>query len=427
MKLLRSIVVVLVSLAAANGYAQQQSDYEVKERFKATYDAIRVDIDSARTAEQVAQIPHRIESLESEYSHHGRLISGAFYPKTFNDMLADLRDRYAFAKEKAMLIQTQGTRIIELEGIMVTLNAELEQLYTERKELLAKLKSTETSLAEQRELVSRLNQNLAANDKLVNAMIDSIFLPFGRNIETLSAAEKDALGKKLEKADIVNRIAGIAQDNVAFLSSTRLEAKDYGVLVSQYYQFKNRWDGLRDKVTAALAARNAITKSKMQGKKAAEAAAAESEELAQQVDATIATWRSKLESSFWTSLAAEFSNRGVSVQQFNDPKSFSASIRSYVETAKANGADTRVFVDEIWIQRIDKDWKAALENESMLGKVEYASLDKTVSQLHKEKFNWQIVFWVFNVIAVVVVGWWILTRKPKKSPEQQPVAAKTNI
>lgn len=414
-------LIVLVSLSFA-----QQSDFEIKEQFRAVYETLRADIDSARTPEQIDQLPNRIKGLESEFLEHSRLISGSFHPKTFEGLIGELRDHYAMARDKATTIQAQVTRIVELEGLLTTMNAELDKLVAERQDLLAQLRATQNSLTEQRELVKRLNANLAANDKLVNAVIDSIFLPFGKNLDALSEVQKDALGKKLEKANILNRIAGIAQDNVAFLASTKLEAKDYAVLVSQYEQFKNRWDGLKDKAVAAMDASIAMPASKAKGKQAT-AQATKGADQAGQVDAALAAWRTKLDASFWASLAGEFSARGVLVQPFNDPKSFSASIRSFVEASMASGTDTKVFVDEIWIQRIDRDWRPALESQSMLGKVEYASLDKTVSQLHKEKFNWQIVFWVFNVIAVIVVGWWFLTRKPKTTQQQHSVTAKPNI
>ena len=403
----------------------QQSDYEIKERFKQMYETLKSDIDSARTTEQMAQIPNRIRGLESEFAEHSALIGGAFYPKTFEGMIGDLRDQYALAQDKNTTIQAQGQRIYELEGQLSSLTAELERLTVERNDLLAKLRSSTNSLAEQRDLNRRLSNNLQAKDRLVNAMIDSIFLPFGKNIDALSSVEKDALGQKLTKMNMVSRIADIAQDNVRFLDATTLEAKDFGVLVNQYEQFKNRWSGLRDRVNAAMAASNAMTAAKTKGAKGSPATQS-SENPGAQVDAALAEWRQKLDHSFWAGLANEFTSRGVLIQPFNDAKSFSASIRAYVDSAKTSGMDTKTFVDEIWIPRIDKDWRGPLESESMLGKLEYASLDKAVSQLHKETFDWKIIFYIVNVLAIVVVGWWFLTRKPKQQQVPTASAAKPN-
>lgn len=415
------IIAALALIGFSTLVLAQQSDFEVKERFRQMYEALKHDIDSARTKEEMAQLASRINGLESEFAEHRKLISGAFYPRTFESMITDLRDQHAVAQLKNTTIQEQGERIASLENQISILNTQIEGLNAEHEMLLAKLHSAQTSLAEQRELIKRLRDNLAAKDRLVHTLVDSIFLPFGKNLNTLSEVQKDALAKRLEKANIIARIADIAQDNITFLGSTKLEAKDYSTLVAQYDQFKNRWTGLKEKLTAAVAA----TPTSARGAKAQQAVAVASNN-AEQVDAALTEWRSKLDASFWASLMNEFTSRNILIQPFNDGKSFSASIRSYVESAK-NSSDesTRIFVDEIWIQRIDKDWRSALESESMLGKLEYASLHRLVSQLHKERFNWQIVFWIANVIAVILVGWWFLSRKPKAT-QQETVAAKSN-
>lgn len=399
----------------------QQSDYEITERFRRAYQALKNDIDSARTQEQMAQLESRINGLASDYAEHSKLIAGAFYPETLEGMIAELRNRYAVAELKNTTIQQQSERISSLENQLAILNTQIEGLNAEREMLLARLRTAETSLSQQRELIKRLNANLAEKDRLVSALVDSIFLPFGKNIQALSEVQKEALAQRIEKANVIARIADIARDNVNFLSATKLEAKDYAVLVNQYELFRNRWIGLKDRLAAAA---TASTTRKAGSEKAV---AAEKAEDAAQVDAALATWRTKLDESFWAGLMNEFTSRNVLVQPFNDGKSFAASIRSYVESAKQNPDDnTRVFVEEIWIQRIDKDWRSALESESMLGKLEYASLDRLVSQLHKERFNWQIVFWIANIIAVILVGWWFLARKPKAAQEQAAAAAKPN-
>lgn len=401
----------------------QQSDFELKERFRQMYETLKRDIDSARTQEQMAQLASRINGLEVEFAEHSKLIAGAFHPKTLESMIDELRDQYALAQYKNTTIQEQSDRIVALESQIAILNTQIEGLNAEREMLIAKLKSAQTSLAEQRELVKRLRENLNAKDHLVSALVDSIFLPFGKNIDQLSEVQKEALAQRLGKASVVARVADIAQDNITFLGSTKLEAKDYAVLVNQYEQFKNRWSGLKEKLSAAVAVSTPTPSAK--GAKGKEAVPQTNE--AERVDAALVEWRSKLDASFWSSLTNEFSSRNVPVQPFNDGKSFAASIRSYVESAKENADDnTKVFVDEIWIQRIDKDWRSALESESMLGKLEYASLDRLVSQLHKDRFNWQIVFWIANVIAVILVGWWFLTRKPKTAQNQEPATAKPN-
>ncbi|MEO8167403.1 MAG: hypothetical protein ABI623_04090, partial [bacterium] len=271
----------------------QQSDFEIKERFKTMYDELKRDIDLVKTADQIALIPNRISGMETEFQQHKDLIAGAFYPETFESMMTQLKDQFALAEAKATTIHTQGTRIDELSSQLAVLNTELARLNSEREDLIAQLRVANNSAAQQKELVRRLTENLQAKDRLVNAMVDSIFLPFGKSMESLTDVQTDALGKKLETTNIVTRIADIAQDNVKFLSATNLENKDYGTLVNQYEQFRNRWSGLRDRVNAAFAASNA----KAAGKGKKDATAVTQENPADRVDAALAEWQNKLRSS----------------------------------------------------------------------------------------------------------------------------------
>ncbi len=418
MKILR--LAILVFTVATVGFAQQ-SDFEIKERFKSMYDELKRDIDSVKTAEQIAMIPNRISGLETEFVGHKDLIGAAFYPETFENMMTRLKDQFALAETKATTIQTQGTRIGELESQLVILNTELARLNSEREELIAKLRSANNSAAQQQDIVRRLTANLQAKDKLVNAMIDSIFLPFGKNMESLTEVQTDALGKKLEKTNIVTRIADIAQDNVKFLEATNLEPKDYSTLVNQYEQFRNRWNGLRERVNMAFEASNA----KAAGKGKKDQTVPADENPVGRVDASLAEWQNKLNSSVWAGVMREFSSRSVAVHPFTDAQSFSASIRAYVDSAKAAGGDTKAFDDEIWVQRIEKEWKPTLEKDILLGKTEYASLDRKVAELRENKFDWKIVFWVVNGIVIVLVAWWLFNRKPKKV--QQPVSQNPKV
>ena len=55
----------------------------------------------------------------------------------------------------------------------------------------------------------------------------------------------------------------------------------------------------------------------------------------------------------------------------------------------------------------------------MLGKVEYAALDKYVSELGQQKFDAKFILYII-LFAVVVAGvWWFVGRKPK---EKKPIS-----
>jgi hypothetical protein len=78
-----------------------------------------------------------------------------------------------------------------------------------------------------------------------------------------------------------------------------------------------------------------------------------------------------------------------------------------------------VFVNDIWKERIDKEWRESLIREKMLGKAEYAALDRLVSELAQEKLDQRFLIYSLIVVALVLVAWWVFTRKPKTPPPAQ--------
>jgi hypothetical protein len=207
----------------------------------------------------------------------------------------------------------------------------------------------------------------------------------------------------------------IALDNKRFLEVTQLQGKDYANLIDQYQQFDSHWRGLRDKMVAvATAPEPQQAEAATKGKKARGTTLPPAHfDPAQHVDSAIAEWQTKLQSSFWAALAREFSGKNVSINPFTDGKSFSASVRECVERYKASGEDPSVFVNDIWKNRVDREWRDALMKETMLGKTEYASLDKIVSELGQEKVDQKFIIYSLIVILIVFLSWWFFIRKPK--------------
>ena len=104
---------------------------------------------------------------------------------------------------------------------------------------------------------------------------------------------------------------------------------------------------------------------------------------------------------------------------FTDAPGFSASIRAYVQEVKKSKADPRVFVEDVWKARIDREWKAALTRESMLGKDEYAALDALVTGLTPPAMDTRYLIYIGIIAVVAAVLWWLLARK-RRPPEPKP-------
>jgi hypothetical protein len=257
--------------------------------------------------------------------------------------------------------------------------------------------------------MKKLQANLQAKDRLIFALVDSIFLPYDKNLNQLGDMQKNAVGQRLLKANVLTRLYDIAADNVKFLEATQLQPKDYAGLIEQYQQFQMKWTGLRQKINAVY--ETSITPAGVPG--TGKAAKAPPRPPAVHVDSALYDWSTRLVANFWSALGKEFTGKNVIVKPFTDSKSFSASMRQYIDSMRTGGHDASVFVEELWKKRIDKEWREALTKESMLGKAEYASLDKAVSELSASRINFTVILYIAVALALVFLGWRFFRRKPE--------------
>jgi hypothetical protein len=406
----RAIILSFLLFLGAPTLLSQESDYEIKTNFEVESAAVKAAVDAANSVGQLDSLKSRIDALEASYESHRAFLDKALYPETFTEAIANLRALHARTYDRVRLITDQGGKIQELEDQLVLLTSRLDSLTVERDKLLAELQDTKKSLAALRETTKRLQANLEAKDRLIFALVDSIFLHYDKDLNQLGDVQRDAVSRKLLKANVLARIYDVAADNVKFLQMTQLQPKDYAGLISQQRQFATKWSGLREKLGAVYQTPAPPSR----GAKAGKGAPAETRSPTSHIDSVIGDWNSRLSAQFWSGLAHEFSDNDVAVRAFNDASSFAASIRQYVDSMKSAGGDASTFVDEVWKKRIDKEWRTALSSDYVLGQAGYAALDKSVSDLAVAKFDAKMLLYLLIAIAVILFGWWVLKRAGSK-------------
>jgi uncharacterized small protein (DUF1192 family) len=414
----RTLTLALALLLTAAGATAQQSDYQIKTDFERRYAALQSMVEKAAALSTLDSAKDQIDALELDFTQHAALLDKVFYPESFAQKMTALRNGHLATYDRVYLIQTQGVHITELEARILSMTGEMDSLTAQRSDLFRQLEERKGTEAQLRETIRRLSANLTAKDRLLFSLVDSLFIAYGRDISGMTEMQREALGRKLENAGVVDRIADVAAENLRFLEVTSLQPKDYTTLVDQYTQFSNRWKGLGDKITTVVAASSAARTAAVSGtRKGTPAPPAPAPGVV--VDSLLTLWQGKLMNGFWSALEREFTDRQVNIPHFTDPASFSASIRTYVDTLKASGANPSVFVNDIWKERIDKEWRESLIREKMLGKAEYAALDRLVSELAQEKLDQRFLIYSLIVVALVLVAWWVFTRKPKTPPPAQ--------
>jgi hypothetical protein len=422
MRTIAYLVLLLAFVVPAVQAPAQQSDFEIQQGFDSRYNDLRMKVDSASTTAELDSLNSGIGAFAKQYQDKREFLDRALYPETYEGRINTLRHLYQVAHDRVSTIQTQGVRISELQAAVSELQVRLDTLTGERARLFDELQQSRRSESQLREAVRRLTSNLQANDRLVFSLLDSLFLPYDRNLSQSSEVEKENVAGNLERASVLRRIRDVANDNVRFLEATQLQGKDYANLLDQYQQFQNRWKGLSDKLQDVVtAAQREAATPRGKAKGAAKTAAAIISDRTQ-VDSSVAQWHQKLQASFWSAVEKEFTGRGVAVNHFVDAPSFDASMRAYIAAAKEGKQDPSVFVDEVWKERIDKEWRDALTRESMLGKTGYASLDKAVSELSQKKIDLRLILYIVVIVAIALAAWWFISRKPKSRADSEPAA-----
>jgi len=117
-----------------------------------------------------------------------------------------LRSLQVLTYDRVFLIRTQGVKLSELEERITSLTTRLDSLTAQRDQLFGELQESRKSLTALREAVKRLTANLAAKDRLIFAIADSIFLPYGKDLHQVADLQKEAIGQRLDKANVLTRV-----------------------------------------------------------------------------------------------------------------------------------------------------------------------------------------------------------------------------
>jgi hypothetical protein len=405
---MRTILAIITCGLMTLRLPAQVSDYEVRKNFLDAVTVLQQRIDEATHVDGLDSLKTRLYDIEREYIPHREFLDRALYPETFEQKIAGLRSQLAVAYNRVALISDQSQRVVDLEALVAQLSNRLDSLDEARNSLFSQLQQSQAAVTQLRESARRFNQIMTAKDRLIAALVDSLFLSIERSAEPTDA-QRRVVADKLQRASIAARIYDIAGDNMRFIGMTKLRGRDYVSLIDQYSQFRTRWQGLSARINAVYDAAPPPDHTGA-GKKGTGAEPVQPPGV--HVDSLLVEWGAVLQSSFWTGIAEEFTSRGVAVAPFSDGATFSSAIRALVDSLQRTDADPTVFVKHIWTDRIDKDWREALIREPMLGRTEYASLDRLVSELGAQRVDQKFMLYTAAVVVLVFIGWWFLKRKP---------------
>ncbi|MGO9482276.1 MAG: hypothetical protein ACLP05_10935 [Candidatus Kryptoniota bacterium] len=424
MKHLMSVFCVLALALAVTpqiGKAQENSDFGTVKSFESKYNVIKELIKQATTVQECASLGADIDDLEKEFVADTVLLNNALYPDKYDKWLSDLRVELRLSQDKLGIIESDVTRIVELEEQVRDLSGRVDSIANENNKLIASLNVMSTALAKNtktidslKNIVARLRQGLRARDAAILAMTDSLFVQYNANVAGLPEQQKKMLVGRVEHYNVVTNIKGAAQQNIQFLESTQLGSKDILSMVKDQRRFDSYWKGLGPKLSVLYLGAKERTN-----------------EVAS-VDTVISEWGSKVDSALWASLNNELTDKQISVEPFHNADEFVSSLSDYFDQQggdlKASNAEKNDrlnhFLNEVWNPSIGSQVLPALVDNGLISKDQQTQLQTKLESWEKSakpSYTLLIAVTIIVVVLVVILVLYLRRKKPEE-PEPNPKA-----
>ncbi|HTX19511.1 MAG TPA: hypothetical protein VMG34_12725 [Bacteroidota bacterium] len=415
MKTYRTLIIVAaLALSSLPALSQEQSDYEISQNFKKQYAELTKGIEAAQTVQECAEISVNIDALEKEFASHKALLDKTLYPDDFQKKIDMIHGQLAYAQNKLGIIQESVTKIAALESQVKDLSAQVDKLTNENTSLMSEIQSLRASKAQDqksldslRTLVAKLQTGIRDRDKMIFAMVDSIFLQYDKNVDALKDVEKQKMAAHIERNGVIGNIKKSVVDNVAFLESTTLTGKDLATMVGEQKKFATEWKGLGPKLATIYVAQ------KERGKEVAI------------IDTMIAAWGVKVDAALWKSLNELFTSHNLTVKPFNNGGDFQTNVVGFIddeiqnanqrtEAARAQVYD--VFVDSVWNADLSTTWMPLMRDNGMVTEAQFGVIKAKVDAWHSSIQPPHTTLYVIIALVALVVLL-LLYRRMKKAPK----------
>lgn len=409
-----SIFIAATIMLWVLSFAQEQSDYEVAQNFKKQYAALMKAIETAQTVQECAEISINIDALEKEYAPHKALLDKTLYPDDFQKKIEMVHGQLAYAQNKLGIIQEAVAKIASLESQVKELSAQVEKLSNENGALMSEIQALRASKAQDQKtldslniLVAKLQSGIRDRDKMIFAMVDSIFLQYDKNVDALKDVEKQKVASHIERNNVVGNIKKSILDNVAFLESTSLTGKDLATMVGEQKKFASEWKGLGPKLATIYVS---------QKDRAKEVAT---------IDTMVTAWGTKVDAALWKSLNDLFTSHNITVKPFNNGADFQTNVIGFIDDEIQNANQETeakrfqvysVFVDSVWNGDLTAIWMPLMRENNMVTEAQFGQIKTKVDTWRSAVQPAHTILYIIIAVVVLVVLL-LLYRRMKKSPK----------
>lgn len=413
----RSFVAIFVLGLVCTAAAQPKSDYEIVKSFQAKYKAIREAIREAKTVQDCAEISADIAELQQQYAADTTLLNKALYPDKYDLEIDNARVDLNLAQNRLGLIETQVARITDLETQVRTLSGKVDSLSRENDKLMASLDIMSKALVTNtktidslKKVIDRLREGLRARDAAIFAMLDSMFMQYGKNVQGLPDQEKKMLLGKMERHNVVAEIHQAAEQNLKFLETTQLTGKDLVQMLREQHKFSSYWKGLGPRLSNLYVNRR------------------EREREVAAIDTVIAQWGRKADTSLWAGLYKQFTDNKIAIDSFSNVGEFVANLGNYLDTQGGDknapeaerNARLNNFLKTVWNPSVGTQWIPMLVDQGIMTKDQQTQLQSKLTAWEEASKPSYTLLYILIVLVAIVLVFFILRRGRKRSIPPPP-------
>ncbi len=399
-----SLLTVFFLFASTTAFAQQ-SDFQIKQDFRAELSELTERIITAVSSDELRELEAEIDQLEARYAEHSEMISGALYPETFDGKMGILSDTYASTLEDVELIEQLNERIDELAAEMEVFRERLSEMNLEMSSLEDQLERAEASEARQAALIRQYRQNIEQRDNFVSEFLEELLSKY----RTMDRDTEQEITEATERLDD-NPLEIIQTIIIEYIEmtdhSTALETPDYVAMRAQHGYFDEVWDKIGEQLVNTFAPDNPVT-------------------AREEVEDLIGAWLASIDNKLWDALSTSFNQNGIELDPFTSPDDFYAALNAFVDAAyeisleRNDEEDHQIFrnFSDFWNNTVKASWGDLLIEGNVLSQSQIASIDLKMNDWSEASAPTSNLMFILLLISIaVIIGLIILIVMMRSKP-----------
>jgi len=394
-KLLRtafSTMAALLFVASATVVAQQ-SDFQIQQDFRAQYNEVVNQVDTAVSTDELVEVAAAIDALEAEYSEYSSIINAAIYPDTFSNRISDLRNRYAAGQANVSTIEQLNERIRDLMAEIDEFRDRVTQMDEEIADLKEQIDRSSANERRQAALIRQYRQNIEQRDEFVSNVLEQLMTRYQELDSATQAEIADAVERMSDNPIELLKTMLAEYTNLADQNSG-LEAPDFVRMRAQHGYFADIWNRIGERLANTFAPDNPV-------------------EARQEVTDMLAAWQASVDNKLWNALTTAFNQNGIELPPFTSASTFNNALNSYVDNAMEvsmesnNEEDYEVFrnFSNYWNTTVKAQWGELLVNGNILSNSQIAAIDVKLTQWGEAaQPTSNLMFILFLISLAVIIG-----------------------